>query len=263
MNTTLFSRLSLLALLVSGFALAAPGQAQDRAGDRATPAERVERRLEHLGDQLDLTDAQEAQIRQILETRARALETRRSEARATRQQNRQARTEQFRAEAEATDRAIAEVLTPEQQEAYARLKAEHRTKLRERRDNQRDTQRDTQRDDKRGPRADRGGKRRGERVEQVRHRADALVRRLDLTDAQQDQLRQLLEARRAEARAWHEAHPDAPADEKRAFFEQHARDTDAAIEAILTPEQAEQYRTLKSEQRERFEQRRPRQKRGR
>jgi Spy/CpxP family protein refolding chaperone len=100
-------RTSLLVLFLGLFA-AAPVFAQRgpqgrRAGD---PAERLDRRIEHMDQKLNLSDEQETEIRRILEqhmTGARA-----------------ERGRQMRDRWEAADEAVRAILTPEQKEIYAK-----------------------------------------------------------------------------------------------------------------------------------------------
>ena len=104
---SLTRRTSLLVLLLALFA-AAPVFAQRgpqgrRGGD---PAERLDRRIEQLDQKLDLSDAQETEIRRILEQQM-------AEARAE-------RGRQMRDRWEAADEAVQAILTPEQKEIYAK-----------------------------------------------------------------------------------------------------------------------------------------------
>ncbi len=107
----------LLAALALAAVTALPAAAQPPAqrGDRA--AVTLDSRLHDLDEALDLTDAQEAQIRRILETQARArMEQMRSAERPSR--------EAMRAQAEAANAEIRAVLTAEQATRYDALRAE-------------------------------------------------------------------------------------------------------------------------------------------
>ncbi len=224
------------ALLLLGFVAAAPALAQERPGRQLDPEQMAERRLQHLDASLDLTDAQEAQIREILVESTREMYAAREAARAERQGTREGFAARFRAETQATVSAIEAVLTPEQQKSYAEMREQLSGRMEQRRDR---------------VERPRGGKFRGARLDGARRSAAGLTRRLNLTDAQQQQIDTILSSRREEARAWNQAHPDATREERLSFFTEHARGTDAAVEAVLTPEQVEQYRALKSQRQER------------
>ena len=78
-------------------------------------------------------------------------------------------------------------------------------------------------------------------------RVRALVQRLDLTDAQVAQLRQILASKREAARAIRELPPTERGAARRALMQS----TRAAIAAVLTPEQQAAFRGMQSERRER------------
>lgn len=67
----------------------------------------------------------------------------------------------------------------------------------------------------------------------------ALDRRLDLSDSQTDQLRELLVEQRADAKAWRDANPEATREEQQAHREEERATHRAQLENILTPEQLE------------------------
>ena len=98
-------------------ALPAAAQTAPPRGDRADRvAATLDSRLLELDKALDLTDAQEAQIRRVLETQARA----RMQARSAERPSREA----MRAQAEAANAEIRAVLTAEQATRFDALRAE-------------------------------------------------------------------------------------------------------------------------------------------
>lgn len=99
--------LVLLGLFAAAPVFAQRGPEGRRGGD---PKELLDRRIENMDQKLDLTDPQEAEIRQILEQHM-------SEARADRGRQMQDRWA-------AADEAVQAVLTPEQREIYAKLRPE-------------------------------------------------------------------------------------------------------------------------------------------
>ncbi len=214
MSIKTFSYLRGIALLLLGLALASPAAAQrQRNPERFDPAERMDRHLQRLDKVLDLTDAQEAQIREVMAAHreeARAWHEARPEA--TREERQVFRTEQH----EEMRAALEGILTAEQQKIFAgvvmgRFMGEgHR----------------------------RGG---------AGHHRGAFLDRLDLTEAQETQIREIMAAHREEGRAWAAAHPDATREERQAYRQEHAAALKAAIEAVLTPEQREQFRSRQNE----------------
>ena len=101
MQSILFSMIA-AALL----ATAMPATAQKAPRD---PEARIDRRIEQMDERLDLTEAQESEIRRILAEHAAEMEPRRREMRAHR---------------EGLDAAIKDVLTPEQREIYGKARDE-------------------------------------------------------------------------------------------------------------------------------------------
>lgn len=218
-----FSRSGLLAL---GFAaIALPASAQPRAGRAQSPEQRVERRVNQLDEQLGLTDTQEAQLRTILAERAPARPG--TDGRPAAPPAREARRAEHRARAEATERAIQNLLTPEQRTRYAALKAERKGR----------------------DRSERRASRTSAQARRPAPRPDAFAARLNLTDAQKARLQPVMQARRESARAWAQANPNATREQKRAHAAEQARASEAALDAVLTPAQREQLRALKAERR--------------
>ncbi len=153
-HKTLWLPLAAFALLA-----AAPGAwAQNAPAPRPDPQqrqERVQERLDHhlerLALTLDLSSAQKAQVREIMETQMRAQQAKAEQQRAERQamtaEQRRAQAEKRRTEGEArrtameqqreqTQAAIRAVLTTEQAQKFDALRAleqEHRTEMREHR----------------------------------------------------------------------------------------------------------------------------------
>ena len=75
--------------------------------------------------------------------------------------------------------------------------------------------------------------------------------KLDLSDAQEEQIRAVWTEQHETAKAWREANPDATREERQAYREEQRSETNAAIEALLTPEQTEPYQNLNDEWTER------------
>ena len=217
-----FSRSGLLALGFAAIALSA--SAQPRAGRAQSPEPRVERRVNQLDEQLGLTDTQEAQLRTILAARAPARPG--TDGRPAAPPAREARRAEHRARAEATERAIQNLLTPEQRTRYAALKAERKGRDRSERASRTSAQ-----------------------ARRPAPRPDAFAARLNLTDAQKARLQPVMQARRESARAWMQANPNATREQKRAHAAEQARASEAALDAVLTPAQREQLRALKAERR--------------
>ncbi|MGI9175691.1 MAG: T9SS type A sorting domain-containing protein [Rhodothermales bacterium] len=227
----------LAALLGLCSALPANAQRPDRHGDSA---QRAERYLNFLDEKLDLSDAQEEQIQSVWDDQREAAQAwREANPDATREE-RQAYREEQRSEINAATEAI---LTPEQTEQYQSLKDEW-TERRGDRPN-------------RGDRPDRGdrsdqGNRRGRRHDgRQGDRTSELVERLDLTEAQQAQLKEIRTTYREAAQAWREANPEATREEKQAYRTEQREAMKAAIEAVLTPEQVTELERLQAERGER------------
>ena len=217
---------ALIALMGLGTALPASAQRQrpDRERD---PAQRAERHLNFLDENLDLSGTQKEEIRAIWEEQREATQAwREANPDATRDERQAYREEQRR-----EMNAIEGVLTSEQTEQYQNLK----DRWGERRD----------RDHRRGRHHD---GRRGDRT-------SGLVERLDLTPAQQAQLKEIRTTYREAAQAWREANPEATREEKKAYRAEQREATKAAIKAVLTPEQVAELERLKAERGERFRKR--------
>ena len=225
-------RLFVLAALIGvGSTLPANAQRQrpDRHGD---PAQRAERYLNFLDEKLDLSDAQEEQIQDVWAEQHEAAQAwREANPDATREERRAYREKQ-RSE---TNAAIEALLTPEQTEPYQSLKDEWT--------------------ERRGDRPDRGN-RRGQRYDgRQGDRTSGLMERLDLTEAQQTQLKEIRTTYHEAVRAWREAHPDATREEKQAYRAEQRDAMKADVEAVLTPEQVVRLERLKARAKKRFQER--------
>jgi len=100
---------SLMAAIAFGVAVS-PAAAQNRPaeGRQPDPAQRIERQVERLDERLNLTDAQEQQIRQALEEHAREM---REHLEAARNNKARPDREYLRTQREEMDRAIIAALT--------------------------------------------------------------------------------------------------------------------------------------------------------
>jgi protein CpxP len=103
-----------------------------------TVAERVEKRLEQMDKQLDLTDAQVAQLRPILTEDIQRLQNAREAMKAARtadktqdKATRESARDEMKAQLQVTKDRIAAVLTPEQREKAAAKMTEKRANMRE------------------------------------------------------------------------------------------------------------------------------------
>ena len=220
---------ALIALM--GLSTALPASAQRQRPDR-DPAQRAERHLNFLDENLDLSGTQKEEIQAIWEEQREAMQAwREANPDATRDE-RQAYREEQRREMNA---AIEGVLTSEQTEQYQNLK--------------------DRRTERRGDRPDRGNRRGRHHDGHRGDRTSGLVERLDLTPAQQAQLKEIRTTYREAAQAWREANPEATRDEKKAYRAEQREATKAAIEAVLTPEQVAELERLKAERGERFRKR--------
>ena len=218
------NRLTHLLLLLS-FGLASASAAQPhREGERPDPEERIERRVGFLDERLDLSDAQEVELRQALTAQ---LEEARAWTEAHPDATREERRGFLKEQRQEARTSVAALLTPEQRQELRQLRAEV-------------------------------GERRGDRRARRGDRAEKLAGKLDLTNAQKEQLQALRAERRADVQAWREAHPDATREEKRAFREERRDEAQAALEAILTPEQRQTLAEWKERRAERKERRRNR-----
>ncbi|HEX7071984.1 MAG TPA: Spy/CpxP family protein refolding chaperone [Rhodothermales bacterium] len=92
-------------------------------------------------------------------------------------------------------------------------------------------------DQGRGPRAD--------WADRLEWRLDMLEGRLDLTDEQRAQVKDVIEAQHKEAIAWFDAHQDATSSERMEFRETHRAAMLEKLETILTSEQLAEYKELR------------------
>ena len=128
MKRHIFITLAVLAMTaLASTAQPADGGRERHHGRGGDPAKMVERRVAHLTDVLNLTDEQQAAVRQILNDE---VEQMRTEAKQPRERDREERLsdadrqslEQVRiARQQQTDERINAVLTTEQQQRYAQL----------------------------------------------------------------------------------------------------------------------------------------------
>lgn len=232
--------LALVAAVTLGIT-ASPASAQDRPAERRGPGDseqRIERRLNYLDEQLNLTDSQEQQIQGVLEEHAREMQEHFATRQDETQQDQEAQWEYRRAQAEELDRAIAAALTPEQQEKYAALKAE-RPNRRERSNR------------------DRGRMmREGDRAERMAQRMERFAKELDLTGEQREQIEQLFKEQHETARSWMESNPNATREERHAYMAERMKEGTASLESVLTEEQQEKLRALREEMEQKMEERR-------
>jgi periplasmic protein CpxP/Spy len=208
---------AILGVSVMALAFAVPAEAQTRpGGERGNPEARIEQRVQHMTQQLDLSAEQQAQIRSILQRQAaRTAEAR--PQRTDRQQPARARgNEQMRERMQAHQAALNEILTPAQRGQLAAIRAEMRANPQQARQN------------------------RGSHLDQ-----------LDLTDAQKAQIAELRKNQRAEmgqARGPGDRgsmRGQRPQRDGAAEWGQHGREMAAAIEAVLTPEQRQKWQELR------------------
>ncbi len=243
----------LSALLVT-FIIAAPAFAQQGSADR------MDRRLEVLDEKLDLTDDQASQIRQIWEAH-------RDEMRAWLSENEEAtreeRREHFRGRADEVQASVRAVLTSDQAAQYAEFRQERRDGLRNRAERPRSRMgvrgaRDGDRPG-RGMRGMRDGRRGDGDVRGTGPGADMFMGRfaeeLELTDAQRDELREIVESHRAEGSAWREANPDATREQRQAYHDGHFAHLKTKLGEVLTPEQLQKFEELHETRRERMQKR--------
>lgn len=209
-----FFLLAFFALLLVGTASAQEARPERRADQRA------DRRLHRLDERLDLTEAQEARLKE-LRTRQRA------EAKAWADANPNATREERRAhremQARAAHEAFLSVLTPEQ----TRQVEQFRETAREQR-----------------------GKRGQQRLRRTRTNRADFGAALNLTDTQKEQLQALHQEQRQAAQRWREANPDASREDRRAFTESRHAQRQAALERILTQEQRQQLDERKAQARQ-------------
>jgi len=242
MNRSIRGIRLILAVATLTLVLAIPAIAQPReGGTNRGSGIRAERQIELMDEKLDLTDAQEAQVRSILEQH-------RSKAAAWFSENPSATREErlaFHNEHRAALRAeISDVLSEEQgAQLDAVLPATPYG-----RGMMSGGRAGTGRGDRgfmRGARADRAGR--------------MLFRQLDLSEEQTQQLQAMREAHRQEMTAWLDQNPNATRQERLDFMAQHREEGLEEMKSILTPEQVEKLETLRSQRKEAG----PRQGRGR
>lgn len=171
--------------------------------------EGAERHLARLQENLDLTDAQVADLRAIFEEQHAKFQALRDDT----PEDREARRETFRELRAETHQRISAVLTEEQQERLEELGRSHGRFH--------------------GPR---GGH------DPERHLA-RLQEELDLTDEQVAELRAIFEDQRAKFEALHERAPDDPDARHEAFGELHA-EIHERVSAVLTEEQRQRLEEL-------------------
>ncbi|HMB92556.1 MAG TPA: Spy/CpxP family protein refolding chaperone [Rhodothermales bacterium] len=198
--------------------IAAPAAAQRGPHERrANPEQRIERHVRMLDRQVDLSDAQEAELKTLLQAQHAE---RRTWLDANEDASREDKRAYFEAQAEATKAAIASVLTTEQQQTLEEKIAE---------------------------RGEKGRFRRGQRGAMRGKRGPArLAEKLDLTEAQQAQLKELHTGHRDAMQAWMDSSPNATQEEKRAYRKEQAEAHRSALESILTPEQKQMLEEAKS-----------------
>lgn len=67
---------------------------------------------------------------------------------------------------------------------------------------------------------------------------------LDLSQAQREEMLEIIEVHRADGMAWRNANPNATRDEMLAYHEGHFAQLKAELEQVLTPEQIERFSEL-------------------
>lgn len=208
-------------LLAGAVALASMVTVQSALAERAHGGPDPEQRLEHMTERLGLEDDQVALVREVLEDsreRGRAI---------VREQAGERRTA-MKALREETDARLAGILTPAQMQMLEEERAA----------------RAEQRDARRGARREAGFER--------------LVERLELAAGQIEPVREILEAGRARGRDIMQGAraEDLPREAVRERMDGVRAETEAELEAVLTPEQMEAFLAFSDERRDRG--RRPR-----
>lgn len=97
---------------------------QRRGGERPSPEERATRMTERLAEELQLTDAQKAQVLEINLENVKNQEAKRAEMTDARKKEMEARREEMKKQ----DAKIKEVLTEEQKVKWEEIKKENREK---------------------------------------------------------------------------------------------------------------------------------------
>ena len=244
----------LLALFITAPVLAQQG-----------PADRIDRRLAVLDEKLELTDEQEAQIKQIWSGHRDALKAWSSQ---NADASRDERREYFRGRSAEVHAAVQAILTPDQAEKLTALRAERGDRLgSDRRPGARMGGKEDGRRSGRGVRDEGRGMRgdgRGMRDDGRGMRGDAgmfmnrIADQLELTDAQRTDVQNILESHHAEGSAWRDAHPDATREQMMAYHEGHFAQLKTELGQILTPEQIEQFEKLHEQRRDRMSHRKHR-----
>lgn len=212
------SLLSLFAVVLLAVWMAAPAAAQRGTQERrANPEQRVERHVRMLDRQVDLSDEQESQLKELL--LAQGAE-RHAWLEANENASREERRAYFQEQAEATKAAIGSVLTTEQQQTLEQKRTERGEMGRFR-----------------------GGQR---RAMQGRGRPARFAEKLNLTDAQRAQLKALHTGQRDAVKAWMDANPNATREEKQAYRKEQAESHREALQNVLTPEQQQMLEETRS-----------------
>jgi hypothetical protein len=191
----------------------------------------VERRVAFLDEKLNLTDAQKEEIVGIFQEHGLARADMRAE---NRREAGQQRSERLRGDTAAMHDAIAAVLTDEQKTVWAELR--------------------TTRPDRPAMRPGVAERRPFRSVSLDRGLVQRLVDRLELTEAQQTEIQQLLDQSRQDLREKLAATPNATREQFAAIVQEHALVTDAAVKSKLTTDQIRSYEALKAEQMQRARQ---------
>lgn len=225
-----FAYALLVAMVIAGPALAQPG-----------PADRVDRRLKALDAKLDLTDEQEARIRQILTTHEEDVQTWTSE---NDNAAREDRREHFRVRADDLREDIRAILTPEQASRFAAFQPARGDRSR------------SGAGMRRGQDGRRGKQGMGRKPNDRRGGADLsmgrLVEQLELSDAQRMQVKDILEQHREEGSAWRNAHPDATREQKRSHHEDHFEQLKSELSQVLAQDQLLRFEELYEARRSRM-----------
>jgi Spy/CpxP family protein refolding chaperone len=206
-------RLILSAVVLSAIgatSFVAPAVAQVRQGPDRTTEARVDQRVQHMTRALDLSPEQQAQIRSIFKEQTGAIPDR----------PRRAQAEQVRQRAQLHREAVEAILSPEQREQLTELREERRSQERPRR--------------------------------QMPARG-TLIDQLDLTEAQKAQIAELRTAQRAEMQQNRVTRERGARGRmvpgQGAAWGPQSRETIEAIEAVLTPNQRQQWEDMRTRQR--------------
>lgn len=99
-------------------------------------------------------------------------------------------------------------------------------------------------------------------ADRMDQRLEVLDSRLDLTDEQESQIRQIWSDHRQEMEAWLSENEDATREERRAHFRGRVDEVQGAVKALLTPEQAATYAEFQQRRGDRIADRRDRPRQG-